>query len=159
MSIGLPSRPSLFALLLLLLQCGRRGGVSGDGDWCVSLPGGGGCISVAGRRVEPIREMSDASTAWAVDVPFVFRGGASHWRGLSLATAGVATQFYVTARDAFDNRVAHHDADAGAAATERRLAAAAHGLTVRLVGVDAVAGFVRQSAPCDLEAGRDHGVS
>ena len=87
------------------------------------------------------------------------RGGASHWRCLSLATAGVATQFYVTARDAFDNRVAHHDADAGAAATERRLAAAAHGLTVRLVGVDAVAGFVRQSAPCDLEAGRDHGVS
>ena len=79
------------------------------------------------------------------------RGGASHWRGLSLATAGVATQFYVTARDAFDNRVAHHDADAGAAAT--------HGLTVRLVGVDAVAGLVRQSAPCDLEAGRDHGVS
>jgi hypothetical protein len=38
---------------------------------------------VAGRRVEPVREAPDASAARDVDVPIVFRGGASHWDGVN----------------------------------------------------------------------------
>ena len=72
------------------------------------------------------------------------QGVESQLRGLSIATAGLASEFYVTARDEYGNKVWAEDAGAAG----RQLSTM--GLKVRLSGVDSAMGYVTPALPRNL---------